>query len=297
LSLTVDEAFAALRKNLEITPSDQDLAIRRRGDIHARLKKDIDLLAEPLLTGSFHRHTKTRPLKDVDFFCPIRRTDDNIGAFLEKDPHVVLEAFEASLRKRYGDRVSIGRRSVKVEFGSEDTRILSYDVVPAFERGEGDGYEIPDKQLGKWIGSDPRVHRIRARDKNQECDGDWKPLVKMFKLANRQIGERTGTKAIKPSFLVEVMALDLILPPFADWGEELQGAFATFAQYVDDTWPDPSRLGPNVNEMDAGQREHARRQLREAQQIAQDARHLATKSQRQAILKWRELFGTYMPLD
>jgi hypothetical protein len=297
LSLTVDEAFAALKKNLEITEPDHDLAIRRRGDIHARLKKDIDLLTEPLLTGSFHRHTKTRPLKDVDFFCPIRRTDDNIGAFLERDPRVVLEAFEASLRTRYGDRVSIGRRSVKVEFGSEDTRILSYDIVPAFERSEGDGYDIPDKELGKWIGSDPRVHRIRASDKNRECEGNWKPLVKMFKLANSQIGERSGTKVINPSFLIEVMALDLILPPLVNWGEELQGAFATFAQYVDDPWPDPSGLGPGVNEMDAVQRDNAHRQLREAQQIAQDARHLAAKSQRQAILKWRELFGGYMPLD
>lgn len=296
MSLTVDEAFAALKSNLEISPDDEQLAIRRRGDIHGRLKKDIELLSEPLLTGSFHRDTKTRPLKDVDFFCPIRRTDDNVTAFLDQHPRVVLDAFAESLCKRYGDRVSVGRRSVGVDFGTEDKRILSYDIVPAFERSAG-GFDIPDDALGRWIGSDPREHRKKATAANKACQGNWKPLVKMLKKANNQIGEDTGRKAIKPSFLLEVMGLDLLLPPFGSWGEELQGAFATFAQYVDDAWPDPSGLGPDVNEMDFTQRQHARDQLRAAQEIAQDARHLARKSDRQAILKWKELFGSSMPLD
>jgi hypothetical protein len=297
MTLTVDDAFAELRKNLEIKPEDTEQAIRRRGDIHTRLKKDLDLLAEPLLTGSFHRHTKTRPLKDVDFFCPLRRSDDNIATYLDAHPQVVINAFSESLRKRYGDRVSPGRRSVKVDFGSEDTRILSYDILPAFERSDGSGYDIPDTGLGRWIGSNPRVHRQRATDKNTDCDGNWKPLIKMIKLANGQIAEQSGRKAIKPSFLIEVMGLDLILPPLINWGEELQGAFATYAQYVDDEWHDPSGIGPNVNEMDYTQRQHARDQLRIAQEVAQDARHLARKSDRQAIMKWRELFGSYMPLS
>lgn len=296
MSLSVGEAFAALKRNLEIKPEDEAVAIRRRGDIHERLKKDIDLLSEPLLTGSFHRDTKTHPLKDVDFFCPIRRSEENTKAFLDAAPSVVLDAFAESLRKRYGDRVSIGRRSVGVDFGSEDTRILSYDIVPAFER-DGGGYDIPDKQLGRWIGSDPSVHRKKATAANKACDGKWKPLVKMIKRANGQIAEQTGRKAIKPSFLIEVMGLDLLVPPLGDWPEELQGAFATLTAYVDDPWPDPSGLGPDVNEMDALQRAHAREQLRLAQEIAQDARHLARTSDRQAILKWRELFGSYMPLD
>lgn len=295
MSLTVGDAFAGLKKNLEITSDDEQLAIRRRGDIHARLRKDLDLRAEPLLTGSFHRDTKTRPLKDVDFFCPLRRSDANVEDFLEAHPRVVLDAFVASLRQRYGDRVSIGRRSVGVDFGSEDSRILSYDIVPAFERSEG-GFDIPDATLGRWIASDPRVHREKATEANRESGGKWKPLVKMIKRANAVIAEGTGRKAIKPSFLIEVMGLDLLSPVLGEWDEELQSAFATYSQYVDESWPDPSGLGPEVNEMDVIQRQHARRQLRAAQEIAQDARHLARKSDRQAIMKWKELFGSYMPL-
>jgi SMODS domain-containing protein len=297
MSLSVSEAFAALKSNLEVKPEDEQLAIKRRGDIHDRLKKDIDLLSAPVLTGSFHRDTKTRPLKDVDFFCPIRRSDENVSDFLEAPPSVVLAAFAESLRKRYGDRVSVSRRSVGVDFGSEDSRILSYDIVPAFERGEGSGYEIPDAILGRWIGSDPREHRIQATDANKACEGKWKPLVKMIKRANGQIAEQTGRKAIKPSFLIEVMGLELIVPPLGDWPEELQAAFATHQSYVEEKWADPSGLGPPVNEMDVTQQAHAREQLKIAQEVAQDARHLARKSDRQAIMKWRELFGSYMPLD
>lgn len=296
MSLTVGEAFTALKRNLEITSDDEQLAIRRRGDIHARLKKDLELRAEPLLTGSFHRDTKTRPLKDVDFFCPLSRTAANIDDFLEAHPRVVLDAFAESLRKRYGDRVTLGRRSVGVDFGSEDKRILSYDIVPAFERAKG-GFDIPDDVLGRWIGSDPRVHRQKATEANRESGGRWKPLVKMVKRANAVIAENTGRKAIKPSFLVEVMGLELLTPVLGDWDEELQSAFATYAQSVDESWPDPSGLGPDVNEMDAIQRAHARQHLRVAQEVAQDARHLARKSDRQAIMKWKELFGGYMPLD
>jgi hypothetical protein len=121
------------------------------------LKKDLDVSSQLVLTGSFHRDTKTRPLKDVDFFCPMLNTDENRKKYRDAAPKVILDDFEASLRKRYGDRVNQGRRSVRIQFGGEDTRILSYDVVPAFEHDD-DVFEIPDKELDEWIKSDPTVH-------------------------------------------------------------------------------------------------------------------------------------------
>jgi hypothetical protein len=118
----------------------------------------------------------------------------------------------------------------------------------------------------------------------------------MLKAANRTIEENTGQKAIKPSFLIEVMGLEIFDPPLDDWPVALQIAFATLAEHVDSSWPDPSG-GPDVNEMDARRRQHARDQLRWAQEISQDARHLQKTSERQAILKWKELFGSLMPID
>ncbi len=97
MSLSVRQAFKTMKSKLEICPEDEALAIRRRGDIFERLRKDILLRSAPLLTGSFHRDTKTRPLKDVDFFCPLLGSEENLVAFRDQHPSVVLEAFRVFL--------------------------------------------------------------------------------------------------------------------------------------------------------------------------------------------------------
>jgi hypothetical protein len=296
-TLTVSEAFLRLKSRLEITPEEEELAIKRRGQIHDRLKKDLDLEEDPVLHGSFHRDTKTKPLKDVDFFCPIKRTEENLKKYRNATPRVVLDHFASSLKKRYGDRVSLGRRSVRIEFGSEDNgKILSYDVVPCFRRDD-DVFEIPDHDLGRWIASDPRVHAQLATERNKACGGKWKPLVKMMKGWNRLIEDQAGEKAIKPSFLIEVICLDVIDAPIEDYPTELQFAFNTLAEHVGSDWGDPSGHGPNVNEMSAQQRERARKLLLEAGKVAAEARRFARVSDRQALMKWKELFGSLLPVE
>lgn len=57
--------------------------------------------------------------------------------------------------------------------------------------------------------TNPRVHAAKATAANEQCDGQWKPVVKMLKKWNEHHDKR-----IKPSFLVEVMSLGLM----TDWG-------------------------------------------------------------------------------
>lgn len=297
MTLTVRAAFERLRERLEITREDEQLALRRRGDIVERLAKDLDILPDIVRSGSFHRDTKTRPLKDVDLMVLLRDTRENRERYFEKHPSVVLDAYASSLAKRYGDQVKPRRRSVRVWFGPEAEPILSYDVVPAFARFDG-AFDIPDSTAATtWIATDPRVHARLATEANTGCDGKWKPLVKMVKGWNQRIGDNEGEKAVRPSFLIEVMALEAILPPVGDYADEMQMLFANLAQRVMQDWKDPAGLGPGVNEMDSRQREIARDALQAAHQVAHEARYLARTSQRQAILKWRELFGELMPLE
>jgi hypothetical protein len=296
VTLTVKQAFDKMRSKLEVLPEDIVLAIKRRGEIHERLMKDLDVADELELTGSFHRHTKVRPLKDVDFLCPLADTAANRKQYRDKHPQVVLEDFAKSLRKRYGDRVYISRRSVRVDFGSEDTRILSYDIVPAFEAGGG-VFEIPDKELGEWIKTNPGIHAEQATKKNKACEDRWKPLIKMIKAWNRKIEVDTGEKAIKPSFLIEVMGLEILHAPLGDFPTELQFAFASLAENVDREWPDPAGFGPGVNEMDEARRDRARTKLLVALAVAEEARRLARTSDRKAILEWKKLFGALLPLE
>ena len=63
-------------------------------------------------------------------------------------------------------------RSINVDFGVEadvddntDYRIISVDVVPAFDK-DGD-YEIPDADLAKWIETNPQTHAAKATAAHQ----------------------------------------------------------------------------------------------------------------------------------
>ena len=109
--------------------------------------------------------------------------------------------------------MELGRRCVTVEFekrnptADEEGKVISNDAVPAYDCG--DYYEIPDRILGKWIKSNPEVHKEESTAKNKEMNGKWVPLVKMLKRWNRSAG-----KPISPSFLIEVMAQKLVDPPF-----------------------------------------------------------------------------------
>ena len=53
--------------------------------------------------------------------------------------------------------------------------------------------------------------------KNKACDAKFVPFVKMVKGVNREAGD-----PIEPAFLLEVMALDLVIEPFGRYRDEIQ---------------------------------------------------------------------------
>ena len=108
-------------------------------------------------------------------------------------------------------------------------------MVPAFQSGAD--YEIPDEDLGKWIKTNPATHNDLTTAKNKTLGGNWVPLVKMLKSWNRANG-----KPIEPSFLVEVMALDLVDGPFNTFPDEARRFFAAAGASIADTWADPAKL-------------------------------------------------------
>jgi hypothetical protein len=124
--------------------------------------------------------------------------------------------------------------------------------VPAFEAGAH--YEIPDDQLSKWIKTNPANHADLTTAKNKALGGRWVPLVKTLKSWNRASG-----RPIEPSFLVEIMALELVDGPFSAYPDEARRFFAAAGASIDDTWGDPAGLGPPVSdEMTPSLRETAR---------------------------------------
>jgi hypothetical protein len=295
--LTIDEAFRKFKSRLELNDREQKNASSRHQEIRDHMRSRFDI-KDDFLSGSYRRYTKTKPLKDVDIFCVLGKEEAH---YRKEQPSNVLVAFEEALIEKYGAKaVSRQRRSATVDFGvfvdaddKTDYRVVSMDVIPAFE--DGDNYEIPDGTSGKWIKTNPKIHEQKATSAHQAYDNEWKGLVRMVKYWNNHHG-----KPIKPSFLLEVMALECLAPPFGGrFDYEFQSLFATFADRIRDTWDDPAGLGPPVSDMmDAGQKTAAQTGLRQAARECPLAIDLARQGKNGDALKaWRALFGPRFPLS
>src|SRR5262245_26778264 len=172
--LTTTQAFEKFRQRLELGPKEQKDAAKRQDEVRECIREGFDL-ATDFLSGSYRRHTKTKPLKDVDVMF-VLGADEKWRR--EKPPIDTLQAFETCLKKTYTEpgQVQIGRRSVTVEFEKNyypeehEGKVLSIDAVPAFESGKNE-YEIPDKETGTWIKTNPETHQEQSTAKNKELNG------------------------------------------------------------------------------------------------------------------------------
>lgn len=283
----VDDAFLSLKSNLEITPTEQTLASNRHNAIRDVVRSAWSLEAD-FLTGSYRRDTKTKKLRDVDIFVVIDPDGPQSG-LRNQSPAAVLRNLQIVLQERYS-RVTPDVFACVVEFGPEED-VTSFDVVPAYLERE-DVYLIPDTSSGRWISTNPKKHHEATTSKNKETDGKWVPLVKMLKGANRHAGD-----PISPSFLIEVMALELVRTPIVSYQQEFALFCASAAATGARDWPDPAGLGPAVNRaLDANARTMLCNTFRAWQLIAETAIDLeADGSHRAAIAEWKKLFGSRMP--
>ena len=299
--ITVDEAFRKFKSRLELNDREQKNALQRHTEVRDYLATKF-AIERSFLTGSYARHTKTKPLKDIDIFFELKEGERH---YRSKPPSVVLTDFYNALVEKYGEKaVRKQSRSVNVDFGvtidaedNTDYRVVSVDVIQAFTAA--DDYEIPDDTSGKWIKTNPDTNAAKATAAHQAFSNEWKGLVRMVKYWNNN--PRHGTdKPIKPSFLIEVMALECL---YGGWQRrfdyELQGQFSSLADRILDEWPDPAGLGPHIsNDMDVARKKRARKLLLAASREATLAIHHVRQGRNGEALKaWRALFGPKFPLS
>jgi hypothetical protein len=290
---TVSDAFWTFRSRLETTDTEDATASARQQKLRSQLDDAFEIVTD-FLTGSYRRHTKTKPLRDVDIMIVLRDT-----SYLRLHPREILEAVRKALAVHYGAaRVCTDRRAVRVDFGVEHVgdmtgEVISFDVVPAFE--EGDHYLIPDDRLGIWIPTNPKIHADLTTSANKNFDDQWKPLVKMIKKWNQ-----VHDSPVQPSFLLEVMALELITGTWTGSHQyEMRQFFASAADRIADGWPDPAQVGPDISDAldaDPGQLQVARAALRDAEATCTRAILLDRQGRSgEAITTWRSLFGDLFP--
>ena len=300
--LTLDEAFRKFKSRLELNDREQKNASNRHTEVREHIRSRFAINRD-FLTGSYARHTKTKPLKDIDIFFVLAESERK--KYRDSAPTVALDDFHNALVDKYGkDAVRKQGRSVNVDFGvvvdsddNTDYRVLSVDVVPAFT--DGANYEIPNADTGKWMKTNPEIHAQEARDAHQAYSSEWKGLVRMVKYWNNN-AEHGKDKPVKPSFLIEVMAMQCLHGGWQGrFDYEIQGFFSALADRIEDEWPDPAGLGsPVSDDMDAQRKGRAKELLQTASREASNSINLARKGQSGEALKaWRQLFGPKFPLS
>jgi len=300
--ISLDDAFRKFKSRLELNDREQANASKRHTEVREHICSKF-LIQRDFLTGSYKRHTKTKPLKDIDIFFVLSDSEEN--KYRPQAPSEILEDFYNALVEKYGkEAVRKQGRSVSVDFGvvvdaedNTDYRVVSVDVVPAV--AVGSDFEIPNNDTGKWMKTNPEIHANKARDAHQAFSSEWKGLVRMVKYWNNN-PKHGADKPVKPSFLIEVMALECLHGGWQGrFDYELQAMFSSLADRITDEWPDPAGLGsPISNGMDAARKDRAQQLLLAASRESSNAIHLARKGQSGEALKaWRTLFGPKFPLS
>lgn len=298
--ITLQDAFKKFKSRLELNDKEQNNASKRQTEVREYLdtKFDID---RSFLTGSYARWTKTKPLKDVDIFFVLGDDEEH---YRGQHPDAILTAFDDALVEKYGrSTVTKQSRSVGIDFGvvvdaddNTDYRVVSVDAVPAFVDGEN--YVIPNNATGKWMGTNPEIHADKATEAHQAYSNEWKGLVRMTKYWNQNA--RHGEKPIKPSFLIEVMAMQCL---WGGWGgsfdREIQSFFATLRDRIHEDWHDPAGLGSPVSDrMNGAALTRAQSLLDAANRDIGSAINLARSGRNGDALKaWRAFFGPKFPLS
>jgi hypothetical protein len=157
--------------------------------------------------------------------------------------------------------------------------------------GRSTRHSIPDRRQGGWIKTNPDIHREKATAANAAFSDRWKPVVKMAKNWNDH-----NAKPVKPSFLLEVMAFELLDPPWAgSYPRELRQFFASATRALDEEWEDPAGLGPPVTARlaeNSWERQTAKQALADAEAAATEALQLEKAGRTGAALDaWQQLLG------
>lgn len=284
----VDDAFEKMRKASEITATEQSLAKSRHHRIRATLEATWDI-DRTFLTGSYDRHTKIKPLEDVDIFAVIDPDGDQ-GHYRTQPPHQIVAHLVNELDGKFKHVQATGM-AVRISMSDDDGQ-ATFELVPAFAHADG-GFEAPDPERGRWIRTDPGVHAELTAAKNAACSSKWVPFVKMIKGWNLH-----ASKPVPQSFLIEVMALQLVQPPFGRYQDEVAAFLGNVIDRADGPWPDPANLGPDVDDqLTRQQRDSIRAAASDALAVAEEAIYLEDGGEeRKAVNQWRDMFGDRMPL-
>ncbi len=278
---SVREGLEKFIQSLELTPGQREEVNGQ----HTRLRECLRqrLGTTDFLSGSYSRNTAIRPLHDIDVFVVLGESSP--GA-LTAD--AALKRLRQALHAEWPNKTLgiLQQHSVHVGFSKSG---LEFDVVPAFKVPGREAYQVPERETGQWVLSNPTIHQRLSTAANERSGKKLKPLLKVVKHWKRRRQELPVR-----SFHLEVLSYGAFTSAPKDYLEGLEKLFAHLAQGVMGPCPDPAGLGPPVDaRMKLSQKESARQVLSSAARQVRLAREASVSEPAQAHARLKELFGDF----
>lgn len=176
--MKASEIFGQLLENLKVGDASTTIAMRRDEIIKA-LNKDFRSIegstAHRLMVGSYGRHTAIRGVSDLDliFILPsdLRSSYDD-----ENGPRRVLNRVRDVLTKRYPNTdVRVDQCVARVQF---TTNKFKFEVQPAFENADG-SFDYPDTKSEGWKLTKPRDEIAATKECNDRTSNNMRYLARM----------------------------------------------------------------------------------------------------------------------
>jgi predicted nucleotidyltransferase len=190
--LSLREHFLTLLTRIEPRADRAALAIDLPSKVRDFLEdteKITTIYPHTRLSGSYIRDTAIKQIKDVDilvFVAPEYKDEEDSAQIVINKLVNALNGLPEALGDSNGKvdaelALKRQRRSVLVHV-TIDEEEFDMDIVPAIlDEDTSNPLEVPDRELSKWISSDPLGYKKTLSKLNQEQNGKIIPLIKMFK--------------------------------------------------------------------------------------------------------------------
>ncbi|MGW6755601.1 nucleotide-binding domain-containing protein [Streptomyces sp. NPDC055006] len=287
--MKTSEIFDALLENLKVGDTSATIAARR-DEITKGLNKNFRAkdgsTEHKLMVGSYGRHTAIRGISDLDMIyilpAALRATYDG-----ETGPRRVLNSVRDTLKARYPNTdIRVDQCVVRVQFASNR---FKFEVQPAFENNDG-SFDYPDTAAKGWKVTKPREEISATKERNDRTSKSMRHLARMARAWKDANGVAMGGLLIDTlvhRFFSKTDAYDT-----AGTGSYDRMA-RDFFQFLADE-PDQAYYLALGSNQQVTVKARFQSKAKKAYNRCRDA--IANEGEAAAIKKWREVFGTSVPL-
>ena len=287
--MRTSEIFDALLANLKVGDTATTVGARR-DEITKSLNKDFRSkdgdTAHKLMVGSYGRHTAVNGVSDLDMIY-ILPSDIRTDYSSESGPRRMLERVRDDLKARYSNTdIRVDQCVVRVQFTSN---AFKFEVQPAFENSDG-SFDYPDTAAGSWKVTKPRAEIEATKACNDRTSTNMRHLARMARAWKNANGVGIG------GLLIDTL-VHRFFAQTTDYDSAGSGSFDLMVRdFFGFLHQEPDKdfylaLGSSQRV-----KVKARFQPKAKKAYNRCLEAIAEEGKTSANKKWREVFGTSVPL-